>query len=64
MDTKICATPYELCSFKLSPVFCKDLPGHTEFVYDTPQEFDRCFLCDVYYWHCLHPLGEGVDYNK
>jgi hypothetical protein len=63
VDTKVCATSYNFCSFKLSPVICADPSGYAEPVYDTLQELDRCFLHDDH-WHSFHPLGECVDYDK
>jgi hypothetical protein len=64
MNTKICATSYELRSFELSPIICEDLAGHAEPVYYTLQEFERYFLGDVYYCHCLHPFGGCVNCYK
>jgi hypothetical protein len=64
VDIKICATPYKLCSFELSPVIYEDLPGHAKPVHNTLQEHDCCFMHDIDYLHCLHPLGEGVDGDK
>jgi hypothetical protein len=23
-----------------------------------------CVLCDVHYWHALHPLGKSVDSDE
>jgi hypothetical protein len=63
LDAEICTTPYKLCPFELSPIICEDLPGHAEPVYDTLEEIECYFLCDIHYWYYLHPLGEGVNGN-
>jgi hypothetical protein len=64
VDTKIYIISYKLCSFELSHVICEDPLGHAEPVYDTLQELDYYLLCDIRYYHCLHPLGEGVNGNE
>jgi hypothetical protein len=64
VDTKVCAISYNFCSFELSLAIYKDSSGYDEPVYDTLQKLDRYFLCDVYHWHSIQPLGECVDYDK
>jgi hypothetical protein len=49
MNIEICATPYELGSFELSPIICEDPSGHDKLVQDTLQELYHCLLGDVYY---------------
>jgi hypothetical protein len=64
VDVEIYTTSDKLSSFELSPIICEDPLGHTESEYDALQKLDCCILSDVYYWHCLHPLCEGVNNNE
>jgi hypothetical protein len=64
VDTKVCATTYKFCSFELSPVIYEDPYGYEKPIYDTLQELDRCFLCNVYHWHNFHPLSDCVDCDE
>jgi hypothetical protein len=63
IDVEICTTSDKLSSFELGPI-CGDPLGYAEFEYDTLQELDYYVPSDVYHWHCVHPLGEGIDGNE
>jgi hypothetical protein len=63
-NAEVCTVPCELCSFKLSTTVCEDPFGYVKFEDYPLQEFDGCLLCDIYYWHCLHPLGERVNCDE
>jgi hypothetical protein len=54
----------QIFSFELSLIICEDSSGYIEHVYDTLQEFDRCFLRDVYHWHSFYPLGECINHDE
>jgi hypothetical protein len=64
VDTKVCAASNKFCSIELSPIIREDPPRYVELVYDTLQELDYCFLCDVYHLHSFHPIGERVNSDE
>jgi hypothetical protein len=64
VDTKIYATSYKFCSFKLSLIICQNPSEYDKPVYDALQELDRSFLHDICHWHSFHLLSECDNYDE
>jgi hypothetical protein len=64
LDVEICAASCELNSLELSVIICQCPLGYAESVNYTLQEFDRCVLCDVHYWHSFHLVKVSIAMNK
>jgi hypothetical protein len=64
LNTEVYITPCKLCAFELSTIICEDSFRHAEFEDYAMYELDCYFLCDVYYEHCLHLIGEFVECDE
>jgi hypothetical protein len=64
LDAKICTRPCELGSLELCAIVCEDPSGYAESEDYAQQELECCLMRDVYYWHCIHSLGEQVNSDE
>jgi hypothetical protein len=63
-DVEIYTTPCELGSFELCTIVYDDPSENAESKDYNLHELNCCLMCDVYYYHCLHPLTEHVNGDK